>query len=236
MVLGHTGLLGNCVASFLQKYYNVITLDTSIRFPSTEFRKAIADTNTDYIVNCIGSIHQRSNLFNINFELPMWLDSLGIKIIHPGTDCEIDTDLYGISKKIARDYIVNFGKNTKIIKTSVIGMELNSSYSLLNWLLSQSNGTTINGFINQYWNGNTTLTWAETCLDLILDWNVSETETILCSDCISKYELLTIMAKVFEKDVKIVPTKSVAKDKCLVGTYMGCIENQLYHLKSFYNK
>ena len=44
-------------------------------------------------------------------------------------------DLYGISKfkgEIKSNNVLN-------IRTSIIGIELNSSYSLLNWFLSQKN-------------------------------------------------------------------------------------------------
>jgi dTDP-4-dehydrorhamnose reductase len=169
LILGHTGLLGNMV----NKYFThcdikVNTLPSDIRWNSLEFKNFIIENNFDFIVNCIGSIPQRTKDFLINNELPIWLDeNSNSKIIHPGTDCEMDNDDYGISKKIARDYIINSSKNTKIIKTSIIGTELNSNYSLMSWFLSNKDGDTVRGFTKQMWNGNTTLTWSKFCLDLI---------------------------------------------------------------------
>ena len=92
----------------------------------------------DVIINCIGAIPQKVDKFDINWEIPIWLnENTNCKIIHPATDCEIDISNYGLSKKRATDYIKNYGKSTKIIQTSIIGPELNSNDSLLEWFLSQ---------------------------------------------------------------------------------------------------
>ena len=53
------------------------------------------------------------------------------------------------------------------------------------------------------WNGNTTLEWAHACLQLINDWDLWETETIIKSYCISKFELLTEIADIYDKDIEI---------------------------------
>lgn len=229
LILGHKGLLGNMVCTYMRRH-GVTVATTDYRYPSREFMDFVETYNGDFIINCIGAIHQKTQDFYVNFELPMWLDSVGLKVIHPGTDCETDDDLYGISKRIARDYIVNFGRNTKIIKTSIIGFEVSSSYSLLSWFLSRPDGSTVNGYTNQYWNGNTTLTWSEYCLNLIYNWDRYSTETIISSECISKYDLLTTFKLVFNKKITIEPIESVAKNKCLVGIKTKPIRDQLYDL------
>ena len=109
------------------------------RWPSSKFKNHIKKFDGDYIINCIGAIHQRTNQFNINWELPQWLDeNANCKIIHPGTDCEMDDDDYGNSKRIAAEWIKSSSKNTKIIKTSILGPELNTKASLMEWFLSQT--------------------------------------------------------------------------------------------------
>jgi len=237
LILGHTGLLGNIVHKFLStRLLEVMTIDSTPRWPSVEFKQAVIMSEPTYIVNCIGAIHQRTSEFSINFELPMWLDSLGARIIHPGTDCESDADSYGISKRRARDFIVEQGRNTKSIKTSIIGPEIHSTYSLFSWLLSQPDSSTVKGFANQYWNGNTTLTWARVCVELINNWDSFEVETIIRSNCISKYELLRSIANVFDKNITIVPTEVVERDKCLEGTFTESIYQQLVNLKEFMNE
>ena len=185
LILGHTGMLGNAVYSYLMgEVDTLLTIDG--RWPDDEFLTKIVSADVDYVINCIGAIPQRTKDFEINYELPIWLDkNLECRVIHPGTDCEMDNDHYGISKVNASDYIKNDGKRTKIIKTSIIGHELNSSNSLLDWFL-KSEGSVF-GYTEAMWNGNTTLEWAKTCLNLMNNWNDYEVENIIKSYCISKY-------------------------------------------------
>lgn len=237
LVLGSTGLLGNMVFKYLSKLDNIVIYKNEFRWPSQEFEDYLLSNKFDFIVNCIGAIHQRTDDFTINYELPIWLDSLGVKIIHPGTDCEMDDDAYGISKNKARQFILSHSQNTKVIKTSIIGPEVNSKYSLMSWLLSNSDESSVNGYVNHYWNGNTTLTWSKFCSELIFNWSKFEKETILYSECVSKFELLKIINRVFDRNIFINPfesTKSV--NKCLEGQIKTPnIECQLIELKKFTN-
>lgn len=233
LILGHNGLLGNMVYSYFNlNDYEVITTD--LRWPSDEFKKFILSQDADYIINCIGIIPQRKpkeELYDIiNYELPIWLDSIGIRVIHPDTDEPSDT-AYGLSKEKARD---NLKHNTKIIKTSIMGTEKGTKFSLLEWFLN--NNESVNGYINQYWNGNTTLEWSKWCEKIIKDWNSFNNITILSNpDCLSKYEILKIIKKVFNKDITIVPYEAIDyKYNCLNGDYITKdFEEQLKELKQF---
>ena len=230
LVLGHNGMLGHMVVKYLQSQeYDVVKFIG--RFP--ENQKTLLEFKGDYIINCIGAIPQRTNNFDINWYLPIWLDTHApCKVIHPGTDCEMDDDDYGISKRIAANYIRNYGRQTKSIKTSILGPELYTKASLMEWFLNQENE--IFGYTNAMWNGNTTLEWAKYCEHVMQAWNMVEPELILSSDCISKYELLCTIKKVFNKDIKI-NKKELGKDKCLVGTVTtDPIIEQLEELKEFY--
>ena len=110
LILGSKGMLGHMVHKYL-KSLGVKVETYKGRWP--EDKSQISEFNGDYIINCIGAIPQRRNVFNINYELPIWLDlNTSCKIIHPGTDCDDDDD-YGNSKKKATNYIINEGKNTK---------------------------------------------------------------------------------------------------------------------------
>ena len=219
LILGHTGLLGSMVKLYFE-YENIKfeVLPSNLRWGDDSFKNYIQSKKFDFIINCIGSIPQRTKNFEVNYELPIWLDKhTSSKIIHPGTDCEMDDDEYGISKRNARDFIVNKSNKTKIIKTSIIGIEPNSNYSLMSWFLSNKDNDEIKGFTKQMWNGNTTLTWAKFCLDLINNWDNYEKETVLYSNCISKYEILNNINIIFNRDIKIIPYDSISIDKCLVG-------------------
>jgi dTDP-4-dehydrorhamnose reductase len=237
LILGHTGLLGNAVkALFDRRGIETQTIPGGIRFESDEFKRFVTEGNFDFIVNCIGSIPQRTKDFRVNHELPIWLDEYsGARVIHPGTDCEMDDDEYGTSKRAARDYIVGQGKNTKIIKTSIIGIERNSSFSLMSWFLSNKDGDEVNGFTRHMWNGNTTLTWAKQCLEMVANWEEHGTETILYSECVSKYEILNTINEIFERKIKVNPYESKEVNKCLIGDVKTeDIRTQIEELRRFY--
>ena len=179
VVLGHTGLLGHMVYKYLSTKDDCELITTESRWPSDEFRNFVLDFNGDFVVNCIGAIHQRTSEFGVNTDLTILLDELNkdFKIIHPGTDCEIDDDDYGISKREAADYLLTEGKDTTIIKTSIIGPELNTQASLLEWFLDQKEE--IFGYTKAMWNGNTTLQWAKQCLHLMKNWRAYSNIEIL---------------------------------------------------------
>ena len=50
----------------------------------------------------------------------------------------MDDDDYGNSKRIAAEWIKSSGKNTKIIKTSILGPEISTKARLMEWFLSQT--------------------------------------------------------------------------------------------------
>jgi nucleoside-diphosphate-sugar epimerase len=232
LVLGHNGMLGHStVEYFKRKNFEVST--TNHRFPSENFKKDILDFNGDFIINCIGAIPQRTNLFKINTDLPIWLSNNSeCKIIHPGTDCESDNDEYGISKRLASEYINLYSRNTKILKTSIIGPEMNSNYGLLEWFLSQDK--TIFGFTEAIWNGNTTLEWSKQAHQLMINWYYYKPITILEGQPISKYEMLNLFKKIYNKNINILPQKK-GLDKCLKGDIKTkSLEEQLIELDSFW--
>lgn len=233
LILGHNGMLGHMLVKYLTDHGHKIHISNN-KFPSLNFKQDVLNFKGDYIINAIGAIPQRTNIFDINYELPIWLDRYtNIKIIHPGTDCEIDTNAYGTSKKIATEYIKNFSNHSKIIKTSIIGPELNSCASLFEWFLNSSGN--VKGYSRAFWNGVTTLQWAIECNKLLNNWDYYQTETILYSSCISKFELLNQINLVFQKNIIILEDSTYTSNKCLRGTIkVKDITDQLIELKKYY--
>jgi dTDP-4-dehydrorhamnose reductase len=120
-----------------------------------------------------------------------------------------------------------------MIKTSILGPELNSKSSVFEWFMN-SEGEVF-GWTKNYWNGITTLQWAMICYDMIISWDTYLTTNIPATECISKYELLNIIKKVFEKDIVINKNSDVIVNRCLDGTIdVSNIEKQLTELKEFY--
>ncbi len=232
LVLGHKGMLGHMVCRVFNQNSNYNILTISERFPN--WNKNLFD-NVDFVINCIGAIPQKTDNFDINWEIPIWLnENTKCKIIHPATDCEFDVSNYGLSKKRATDYIKNYGKLTKIIQTSIIGTELNSNVSLLEWFLSQKGE--VNGYTGAIWNGITTLEWAKQCKNFIDSWETQPILTIFHSDNVSKFKLLSIIQECYKKtDVVIIP-KKLGKDKSLKGTVKTKeIKEQILELIKFNN-
>lgn len=190
----------------------------------------------------------------INVDLPIFLETLGKKIIHPTTDCEFSgslaqdemystahsrdaEDVYGKSKATIAELIEKNFKNTKMIRVSIIGHELNSNYSFLDWFLNAS--YTVNGYQDHYWNGITTLQWAKLASNMINDWEGHPTlNQYATSPSLSKYEMLELAKRIYSKDITINPilTGKVV-NKCLRSSHeLPTLEEQLRELKKVYNK
>jgi len=232
LILGHRGMLGHMVAKYFADKYNCEFIDA--KFPSEDFKQKVKNFGGDYIINCIGAIPQRTNTFDINYDLPVWLsENTECRVIHPGTDCEMDDEPYGISKKQASDYIKLNSKNTKIIKASIIGPEIRSNKSLLSWFLNSAGE--VRGYKNAMWNGITTLQWAKVCQTMMTYWPSFGSENIVQSNCLSKYDLLCAIKDVYQKNIIIIPFENKFIDKCLHGDIITQdIKEQLIELKNFY--
>jgi dTDP-4-dehydrorhamnose reductase len=234
LVLGHNGMLGHMLVKYLTTKGHIIET-TDERFPSDDFKKKVLEFDGEYIINAIGAIPQKVKQFDVNFELPIWLsENVKVRIIHPGTDCEIDEDEYGTSKRDARNYIVTNSSNTKIIKASILGPEIKDKKSLLEWFLNTKDEV-IKGWSLAMWSGITTLEWSKHCETLMNNWNNLPTENIVESTCLSKYDLLVTMGEVFEVRKQFIKNDTVKINKCLMGNlHSKNIKEQLKELKTFY--
>ena len=213
LVLGHTGMLGNAVHRCLEAKIET----TDLRWPDEDFKSFIKNYEGDYIVNCIGAIPQRTDKFEINYKLPIWLEeNSNCRIIHPGTDCETDDDDYGMSKSKASRYLALHGSDTKIIKTSIIGHEIDSKVSLLDWFLNSTGE--VFGYTKAMWNGITTLQWTKECYIMMKEWEKYAKCTVISSECGSKYDLLNTIKEVYNKNIVINKNDSVSVNKCLRGS------------------
>jgi dTDP-4-dehydrorhamnose reductase len=232
MVLGHKGMLGHMVVKYLSNLgYTIQTI--SHKFPSIEFESTVRNFKGDFIINCIGAIPQRTNDFKVNTDVPIWLShNAPCNVIHPGTDCEMDNDVYGTSKRIASEYIKLYSKNTKILKSSIIGPEQGTANGLMAWLGAQSGE--VQGYTNAIWNGNTTLEWSKQAAELIRNWSNYKTETILESHPISKFNMLQLFAEYYDKKDLIITPVELGKDKCLIGEIKTkSLNEQLKELKQY---
>lgn len=258
LILGHRGMLGRTLVRYFTEAtsYTVITLPT--RWGDPDFLPQLLALTPDVIINCIGKIPQKNpsdqEYFSINIELPRSLESIGVPVIHPSTDCEFKgtiapgetytktsvrdaDDVYGKSKAAISQEIESSFVNTKIIRTSIIGHEEATAVALLDWFLSQSE--TVRGYTNHYWNGLTTLEWAKRAQHLIESWDTSPVlNQYGTSAHYSKFDIITTAKEIYQKDIEIIPFETdQTLNKCLLSdTHIPALTEQLEELKAFFKK
>jgi dTDP-4-dehydrorhamnose reductase len=155
-----------------------------------------------------------------------------IKVFQIATDCvfsggrgsysEADThdptDIYGVTKSLGEI----LSPNVMTLRCSMVGIEKGSSIEFLNWVIDQPLNSSLNGFINHLWNGLTTLHVAK-ILKGIIDRGSFKSGTyhLVPSDFVSKYELITMVAKEFGRDDLAVQSTNGASavDRRLITIY-----------------
>lgn len=263
IVFGSTGMLGSYVFSLLKEFYEVVCINRQTINALTTTSKELYNELSRYkytdtvIINCVGAIPQRNNLnesktyIKINTLFPHLLaencERLGYNLIHITTDCVYsgekgnynendlhdETNVYGVSKSLGEP------PNCTIIRTSIIGEELQNKKSLLEWVKSQNNST-INGFSNHYWNGVTCLQLSKIIHHIIannLFWK--GVKHIHSPDSVSKARLVSDIIDVYQLSIKVKETcteKSV--DKTLSSIFspfiqIPTIRDQILQQKSF---
>jgi len=198
--------------------------------------RVVADLKPDVIINCIGLIKQLAfandplQVLPVNAMLPHRLAQIcalaGARLIHFSTDCvfsgargnyiETDpldaTDLYGQSKYIGE---VAY-PHTLTLRTSFIGHELETSNELIEWFLMQEGP--IKGFTGAIYTGLPTVTLAGLVRDVVLPRPDLSGIYHVASAPISKYDLLSLVAKAYGKTIEILPDDKVRIDRSLNGT------------------
>ncbi len=258
LVLGHKGMLGRAVTSYFKTVPNFEVVYVNARWGEDDFEDEILASKPDFIVNCIGKIPQKNAVEYeyefLNIALPRFLETLGISIIHPSTDCEFKgnleagqtytknsnrdaNDVYGMSKATISTEIETSFIYTKIIRTSIIGHEEKTNVSLLDWFLSQTD--TVRGYTNHYWNGITTLEWAKQCEKIISHWDkYPKLNQLGTTTHHSKYDILVIAKDIYSKEIEITPfATDITVNKCLTSdVILPSLHTQLQELRTFFSK
>ena len=194
--------------------------------------RVFLETQPDVVINCVGLIKQLSD-FNdplevipINSMLPHRLAKMckgSAKLIHISTDCVFDgskgyyvesdsadaRDLYGMSKYIGE---VSY-PHCITLRTSIIGHELESKNSLVEWFLSQE--LSCNGFTKAIFSGFPAVVLAQIIRDVVIPENKLSGIFHVAANPINKYDLLTLIADIYNKSIQIIPDDSVVIDRSL---------------------
>jgi dTDP-4-dehydrorhamnose reductase len=265
-IFGSNGMLGKYVSSYLKnKNFSVIELtridydlnDISIKNMSL-FIDNINVCSEDIVINCAGVIPQASKnkiiskhmYYKINAMFPVILSMIlmkkNIHFIHVTTDCvfsgdkgkynELDThdafDDYGVSKSLGE---LCYGT---IIRTSIIGEEMENKRSLLEWIISNKNKC-INGFINHYWNGVSCLQLAKIIYQIICNnqyW--IGIKHIFSPNVVNKYDLCNMINETYNLNIQIHKQNTENINKSLTSVYkcdfnIPCIEQQIKELYEY---
>lgn len=196
----------------------------------------ISEVKPDTVINCIGLIKQHSiskqhvDAVAINSLLPHQLAQVcsenDSKLIHFSTDCVFDgkegnysegdlptaRDLYGKSKCLGE---VEYAPHLTL-RTSIIGHELASNVSLVDWFLSQEGK--VKGFSKAIFSGLPTCVIAKLLAEKILPNTQLSGLYQLSVDPVDKYTLLKLVSDVYGKKIDIEESKELMIDRTLDST------------------
>ncbi|HEY0461398.1 MAG TPA: SDR family oxidoreductase [Pyrinomonadaceae bacterium] len=199
--------------------------------------RAISETGPEVIFNAVGIIKQLPTSKNvvktltINSIFPHRLaeasEKFNARLINISTDCVFDggrgnyteedisnaSDVYGKSKNLGEV----LSANCLTLRTSIIGRELQSSHSLVEWFLS-NRGKKVKGFVNAIYSGFPTIVLADIIADLIENRKDLSGLYHVSAAPINKYELLKLINEAFHAEAEIEPMPDFRIDRSLDST------------------
>lgn len=228
-IIGANGMLGYAVSGYLSsKGYDILKITRAefdiAKNPFSQLESLLSESSV--VINCAGIIKPQiakntiEDVVKVNSIFPRNLASfckqMGMKCLHITTDCvysgskgrytEEDVfdadDIYGLTKNAGETPLC------MVLRTSIIGEEQGQARSLVEWARSQK-GKTVNGFVNHFWNGVTTVYLAE-IIENILDQYLYKPGLyhIHSPNIVSKKELLEILSKVYSLELNVTPVEA----------------------------
>lgn len=218
--------------AFFEKYQDKLLLGIDVT-DIASIEQAIIEAKPDVVINCIGLIKQHDiakqhvAAIEINALLPHQLaalcDQYNTRLIHFSTDCVFDgkqgmyletdlpsaTDLYGRTKCLGE---INYGRHLTL-RTSIIGHELDSAVSLVDWFLSQRGA--VNGFSKAVFSGLPTCYIAKLLADNILYKPEICGLYHLSVEPIDKHSLISLVADIYGKEIEINESNQLVIDRSL---------------------
>jgi dTDP-4-dehydrorhamnose reductase len=197
---------------------------------------AIKKVNPEVVINCIGIIKQLPSAkdpitaISINSLLPHQLAKIcgevDARLIHISTDCVFDgakgsytendqsnaTDLYGRTKFLGEvDY-----PHAITLRTSIIGHELKGKLSLIDWFLAQEEK--VRGFTKAIYTGFPTIEFTRIISEYVIPYPELHGLYQVSAAPISKYDLLKLVARRYNKEIDIEPYDDFRLDRSLDST------------------
>lgn len=260
LILGSNGMLGRYMYNVFCNelgQQNVIGHTRKMLDLSCVNEKVIVDfvkeTKATVIVNCAGVIKPRVddvgilNTIKINSILPHILSNIGgTKLIHVTTDCVYSgSHDYHANESTLHDPLDVYGKtkslgeptNSLVIRTSIIGEEVGDGRSLISWA-KKNFGKEVNGFTGHLWNGVTCLELSKIIVNLVLQNKIdNKIIHVFSKNIVNKYELLTIINKTYDLNMKINSVFGGICNRTLTTNQEilcnNTIQDQLLEMKNF---
>jgi len=201
---------------------------------SDDLVSVMEQVRPDVVINCVGLIKQLADAKDpltalpINAMFPHRLAKLcglaGARLIHISTDCVFSgrkggyseqdisdaEDLYGKSKFIGE---LHDSAHAVTLRTSIIGHELQSNESLIDWFLFQKETT--KGYEKAIFSGLPTIELARVIKDFVIPRPKLNGLYHVSVAPIDKLSLLRLVADVYGKEIDIVPDGQVCIDRSL---------------------
>jgi len=187
----------------------------------------------DIVINAIGIIKQlpeaADSIISIKInslfphEVAAICEKISVRLIHISTDCVFSgrkgnynendfadaDDLYGRSKYLGE---VKY-PNCVTLRTSIIGHELRGKFGLIEWFLGSEN--LIKGYTSAIYTGFPTIELAHIIADIVIPNQSLSGLYHVSSNPISKFDLLTLVAHVYGKEIEIEPFDMIRDNKSL---------------------
>ncbi|WP_167631299.1 dTDP-4-dehydrorhamnose reductase family protein [Mariprofundus ferrooxydans] len=200
---------------------------------SDSLMQAFIRSRPDVVINCIGLVKQLADASDplhavpINTLLPHRLarmcELVGARLVHMSTDCVFSGDKGGYVESDDSDAKDLYGKSKFLgevdyphaitLRTSIIGHELQSAHGLVGWFLSQKGQC--KGFTRAVFSGFPTVVLAQIIRDVVIPHSDLHGVYHVAANPISKYDLIGLVARVYGKQIEIVPDDGLILDRSL---------------------
>lgn len=202
-----------------------------------QIKKIVSQIKPQVIINAIGLIKQLPSAkdvvqtLRINSIFPHQLAEIVLdnqaRLITLSTDCVFNGDkgnyketdfsdafdLYGKSKNLGEVTT----ENCLTLRTSIVGRELKTAHSLVEWFLS-NRGSKVKGYVNAIYTGFPTVVLADIMSDLIENYPELNGLYHVSSNPISKYDLLGLINEAYDAKIEIEPFADFKIDRSLDST------------------
>jgi dTDP-4-dehydrorhamnose reductase len=195
--------------------------------------KVLNQIRPDVVVNCAGLTKHKPEAEDplisipINTLMPHRLAGLcklvGARLIHVSTDCVFSGEKGNYSESDFADARDVYGKSKALgeveyphavtLRTSTIGHELQSTYGLLDWFLSQEGRC--KGYTRAVFSGLPTVVFAQVVRDVVIPFKGLSGLYHVAAKPINKFDLLKLIADVYGKAIDIVLDDKLVIDRSL---------------------